>query len=79
MVKPGEKKRVYLNINAHAFQIQPYENHWRFGPCSACRELADHQDAQVCHDGDFIVYQLENHVTAQYLLRRTLVYKPDDF
>jgi hypothetical protein len=27
---------------------------------------ADHQEAQICHDGDFIVYQLESHVTAQY-------------
>ena len=22
-------------------------------------ELVDHQEAQTCHDGDFIVYQME--------------------
>ena len=28
--------------------------------------LADHQEAQICHDADFIVYQLESHVIARY-------------
>ena len=29
-------------------------------------DIVDHQEAQSCHDGDFIVYQMEAPVQAQY-------------